>query len=258
MTARQTPEGRELESKRDELAAQQTELVQRELELATLSGRLHSFEQRYLSSVGVRYAQLDHMEADMAEAQARLDPTDNTAHQRAAEARNRATESERVSGEKLLEPAPQDRFDPKESMKKAYREIAKLVHPDLTTDADERVLRNQVMAEVNRAYERGDEVRLRALLEEWESRPEAVPGESVGAELVRTIRRIAQVSTRLSKITAEIASLMASELHQLMLTADSAAAKGRDLLEEMASKLDRQIAEARGRFDSRAAQVGKR
>jgi hypothetical protein len=109
------------------------------------------------------------------------------------------------------------------------------------------------MVEVNRAYERDDEARLRAILQEWETRPEAVPGDTVAAELVRTIRRIAQVRTRLSKIAAEVASRVGSELHQLMLTADAAAAQGRDLLTEMVAQLDQQIAEAR-----RRAQCGLR
>jgi hypothetical protein len=47
------------------------------------------------------------------------------------------------------------------------------------------------MAEANRAYEEGDEERLRVILQEWEGSPESVKGDGPGAELVRVIRKIA-------------------------------------------------------------------
>jgi hypothetical protein len=123
------PEERELEAKLGELAALQTELVQRELELATLLGKLHSFEQKYLTIVGVRYAQLDQIEAEIAEARARSDPGDDAAKHRAGEARDRAKESEAATGS-ALKSESQGKFDPQEGTKRLYREIAKRVHPD--------------------------------------------------------------------------------------------------------------------------------
>jgi hypothetical protein len=89
-----------------------------------------------------------------------------------------------------------------------YREIAKRIHPDLATEDDERAKRNQLMAEVNRAYEDGDESRLRAILNEWETGPDAVTGDGVGAELIRTIRKIHQVERRLAAIENEIVRLI--------------------------------------------------
>ena len=65
-----TPEEQELEKKKAELAALEAELIQRELDLATFRAELTEFETRYLSIVGVRYAELDEIEAQIAEAQA--------------------------------------------------------------------------------------------------------------------------------------------------------------------------------------------
>jgi septal ring factor EnvC (AmiA/AmiB activator) len=65
----QTPEERELKRKQTELDSLETELIQRELDLATLRAELAEFESRYLRTVGVLYAELDEIEAQIAEAQ---------------------------------------------------------------------------------------------------------------------------------------------------------------------------------------------
>lgn len=67
----------------------------------------------------------------------------------------------------------------------------------------------------------------------------------IGAELVRTIRKIHQVEGRLARIDAEIAALNASELCSLKLRVDAERLHGRDLLAEMAGDLDNDIARLR-------------
>ena len=105
------------------------------------------------------------------------------------------------------------------------------------------------MAEVNRAYAEGDEVRLGAVLNEWETSPDAVTGHGVGAELVRTIRKIHQVEGRLAGIEIEIGKLNGAELSLLKARADSARTNGRDLLAEMADRLDMRILSLRRKGD---------
>lgn len=243
---RQTPEERELGRKLAELAALEAELAQRQLDLATLQAELRAFEAQYLRIVGVRYAELDEIEAQIAEAQARLDPKENDAQQRARQARTHAQESAQAAGA-AQESARQDKFRPSETLKKLYREVAKCIHPDLTTDEEERARRTELMAEANRAYEEGDEARLRAIRDEGEGSPESVKGEGVGAELVRVIRKIAQVEAALRAIQAEIARLTETALYQLKEKVEEAEAQGRDLLAEMARRLDQKIAAARQR-----------
>jgi hypothetical protein len=106
------------------------------------------------------------------------------------------------------------------------------------------------MSEANRAYEEGDAARLEAILRDWESSPESVKGEGPGAELVRVIRKIAQVEDRLKAIDAEIARLKESDLYHLKGQVDQANNEGRDLLAEMAAGVDQQVVEARGRLRS--------
>jgi hypothetical protein len=104
------------------------------------------------------------------------------------------------------------------------------------------------MAEVNLAYENGDEAKLRSILADWESSPDTVEGEGVGAELVRVIRKIAQIQKRLTNIDAEIRQLNTSDLYQLRAKADEAEKQGRDVLQEMASQAEQQIAGAKRRL----------
>ena len=84
-----SPEEEELRRKRAELQILQSELAESELELATLRSELIAFERRYLEVVGSRYAELDALEAQIAEAVARSRPADPSARQQAESARAR-------------------------------------------------------------------------------------------------------------------------------------------------------------------------
>ena len=240
----QTPEEKEFAKKLAELSVLEVELTQRELDLATLQAELHAFERRYLRIVGVRYADLDELEAQIAEAQARLSPQNNQPQQRASQARAQANESAQAS-KTAQDPGRKDKFTPSDALKALYREVAKCVHPDLATDENDRVRRQRFMAEGNQAYENGDEARLREILREWESSPESVKGDGVGAELIRIIRKIAQIVRRSQTIEDTIARLQTSDLCRLKLEVEKGETEGRDLLAEMATRLDRQIVDAR-------------
>lgn len=253
MTARielaTSPEGRELKRKRAELAKLETRLTERELGLATLQAELRSFERTYLRVVGSRLAKLDEIEARIAEAVARNEPNDQEAQQRASQTRSRARESaQAVEAEKQA--GSRKPFEPSENLKSLFRDVAKRVHPDLATDKSERTRRNQLMAEANRAYRDGDAARLEAILRDWEASPESVKGDGPGAELVRVIRKIAQAEDRLKAIDAEIVQLRESDLYHLKDRAYQAAKEGRDLLSEMATRVNQQIMEAQERLRS--------
>ena len=246
---RKTPEEQELDAKLAELAELELVLAQRELDLATLQAELNSFENRYLRVVGTLYAKLDEIEARIAEHLARLEPDDEVVQAKATEARTQADESASATGAaEVLEGKIE--FRPSEDLKKLYRQVAKAIHPDLTTDPDERERRQQLMAEANRAYEEGNEVRLRAILDEWEMSPESIKGEGIGAELVRAVRKIAQIKSRLQVLEGEMARLAQSDLNDLKAQAEEARAEGRDLLAELAAKVEEQIFRSRERLQA--------
>jgi hypothetical protein len=243
-----SPELEELERKRKELEQLQSELAESELELATLRSELIAFERRYLEFVGSRYAEIDRLEARIAESTARRHPTDPSARQKAESARARAQESAEALGDVGREPSTPG-FEPTEELKALYRQAAKELHPDLTTDEEERARRQRAMAELNKAYEECNEERIRQILDEWRSSPEHVHGDDTAAQLVRVIREIAQARKRLDAIKREVEELAQNELHRLKKQIEEAATRGQDLLAEIVERLDDRIAQTRARLN---------
>ena len=247
LTRSKAPEEEELDKKIAELSELEALLTQRELELATLRGELHAFEARYLRTVGVRYAELDRIEAQIAQILADRNPLDTEKQQKATKAKAQAKESAETVGQAEMSKQAEV-FAPSESLKRLYRDVAKKLHPDLATDPKDREKRQRFMAEANLAYESGDEARLREILREWETSPDSVVGESPGAELVRTIRKMAQVKRRLQDIENEMIRLKESELYEFKVRVEKTENEGMDLLRDMVSMIDKQINEAKERL----------
>jgi hypothetical protein len=247
---RRRPEDEELAKKKAELSRLQSLLADRELFLTALRTELSAFEQTYIQAVGKRYADLDEIEAKIAEHVARMQPENIRARNAATQARSQAQTSQSAFDESFATNTVGPKPSRSQTFKNLYREAAKRIHPDLATGDADRLKRERLMAAANRAYEEGDEVRLRAILEEYESSPESVKGDGPGAELIRLIRKIAQVERRLIEIDEEVGKLEKSEQFQLKAKVDEAAADGRDLLQEMAETLDSKIAASRERLQS--------
>jgi hypothetical protein len=240
------PEEQELARKREEQAVIESELAERELRSANLRAEMGAFERQYLHFVGLRYAELDELKAEIAERLAGEQPSNERAQKAARDARDRANETKSSTGDQTADEPKA--FESSPEMKRLYREVAKRVHPDLTSDRDDRTKRQLLMAEANEAYERGDESKLARILTDYEHSPEAVQGEGPGAELIRVIRRISQARGRLAEIEAELQELLRSDLYQLKSRLDEAQKHGRDVLKEMVEKVDEQIAQAKRRL----------
>lgn len=252
---RPKPEEEELQQKRVELEELGKQLIERELQLLGLRRELAAFERLYAQKVGSRYAELDEVEAEIAEVLARRAPADVEARNAARDARARAEGSRTsVAGIMVREGA---RSSAPSSLKSLYREVAKRIHPDLALDETDRALRQRLMGEANRAYENSDEARLRAILEEYESSPETVFGDGTGAELVRVIRKIAQVKRRIAEIETETKGLRESELSELKTRVDEGTRQGRDLLNEMSAAVNSRIDERRAALRKVSESGGK-
>ena len=241
----QTPDDLDLLDKREQLAAVRARLAERESELAQLRAQLKTFEGRYLRQVGVLYAELDDLEARIAEREIDLYDSDS-ARSRAAEARQRAQETHDAAFGDAREA---EEFDPPPSLKTLFREVAKRVHPDFARDAAEQRHFTLLMARANQAYNRGDAETLQRLLDDHREIHASIAGEGAAAELLRITRQIRHAERDMARLDAERHTLLASEIAQLHLDAEAAALDHRDLLAELAASLKEQVADARYRFE---------
>jgi hypothetical protein len=244
------PEEEEIFRKRDDLSAVRAALAERELELIDLRSQLAAFEGRYLRQVGTLYAELDEWKARISELRARLDPSP-AVQTEAEEARNRARQTyEDAHGEASEIPD----FAASPDLKRLFRDVAKLVHPDFSKDSADGERRNQLMAEANRAYETGDAETLQRILDEYQDGADKVEGEGIGAELIRVIRQISQAKVRLAAIEQELGTLRQSEIALLKKQSEEREQEGRDLLAELATAVRAQIEKAKKEHEVLAKQ----
>ena len=227
------PEEIELNKKRKVLERLKDRLATSEEEMADLRAELDQFEAQYTMEVGRLYAELDDIDAQIAEEEYRLYPDDEEMKARAEEARRRAGESAARAGEAE---GCDFKWQPTVQAKKAYHNLAKLIHPDLALDAQERERRHSLMAELNSAYSSGDQNLLNKLVEDYRDSPDLVRGDSTGDELVRAIRQIAQVKNRLKELKGEMNLIEVSELFILREKVAAEMKEGRNLLKQMAGR----------------------
>ena len=251
------PGAEELVRRKAQLLVLSEELLGRERALDAYRAELHDFETRYRKTLGGRYARLDEL-AD------RLDAARDEAAAGDPPERDPEDPADRYPGQGLpgggqnwdwgeREPEPEPRPMIGEVAKRLFRQLARIIHPDLAGDPAERERRTNLMVAANLAYEQGDVVALERLLDDWERSPEAVTGGGALAELERTVRRIAQVQARMDAIDEELAELDASAMGWLRRRTEKAAREGWDLLAHMVKELDRQILDAQVELERRAA-----
>jgi hypothetical protein len=236
-----SPEEEELKLKRRDLAQLEQDLAENELELSTLKGELHLFERRYQVVVGAKYTELDEVKAQILELASRLYPRSDEFRAGAQSARERAQSSADETDEIESDGSHEDEFKPTEDLKKLFREVAKKIHPDLASNEAEKARRHELMARLNQAYDRLDEDAIHAVLLDWESGNHPEKKETLGAQLVRAVRQVAQIKKRLRRIQEEMDEIQNSGMYQLMKKMASVGKTGGDLLEEMAAGVDEKI-----------------
>ena len=250
------PGAEELVRRKAQLLVLSRRLLDRERDLVAFRAELHAFETTYRKALGARYARLDELAERLDETAAPVgdlpevdpdadDPAERYPGQGLPGGQNWDW------GEREPEKEP-ERVVVSDDAKRLFRQLARLIHPDLAGDQQERERRTNLMVAANDAYEQGDTAALERLLEEWRQSPEAVTGKGAAAELERTLRRIAQAEAGLRRIDEELADLDASAMGWLRRRVDKAAREGWDLLAHMVRELDRQISEAQLELDRRA------
>ncbi len=250
----QTPDTAVLLEKRQHLAAVRGSLAEREAQLARLRAELRVFEARYLRQVGVLYAELDAIDARIAEREVDLYDSES-ARRRAREARQRAQETHDAAFRSAEDEEPVEVEAPPD-LKRLFREVARRIHPDLAADPDEQAFLTLLMIRANQAYSRADFDTLQRLLDDHLEVHALDAEEGTAAELGRVTRQIRHAERDLVALATEQEKLLASEIGQLHVEANAAAGEDRDLLAELAATLREQIVEAERRFTLIDRQIG--
>lgn len=235
------PEEEELIRLESEQATLEDQLANAELALETIKLETNLFQHHYYQIVGRLYAELDRLVAQIARAEAGLDVDNPEAQVQAEVAEEQAQKSAEEAGLAEKQPILPPKITPE--LKQAFRQAAKLMHPDRATTDSERGRRTAIMAQVNVAYAKGDQTVIENLMIEFGQDPEAITGEDVAARLVKTIRRIAQLRRRMAEAQQEIDIQKTGELHELMITVTEAKELGGDPLGDLARHIIQQISE---------------
>lgn len=243
------PEELELKKKSNVLERLKERLADREEEMADLRAELERFEAQYSMELGRLYAELDEIEAEIAEEELKLVPDDEEIKKKVEEARRRAEESAAAADAEKWEGCS-NKWNPTPEAKKTYHKLARLIHPDLAIDREERERRHGLMANLNDAYSAGDQGLLNKLVEDYRDSPDLVRGDTVGDQLVRAIRQISQVTRRLKELKVEKAQAEVGELYVLREKVKAEQLEGRNLFHQMAGRTRTHIMKAQRRLQN--------
>lgn len=238
-----TPAEAELAGLRAELARLRLALSHRERALDDLRCHLLSFEGRYIRQVGKLYQQLDEWEKRIAALHpereaALLDEIDDATHDSPAHPEPEAPA------------APRDPR-PGLTLRMVFRELALRIHPDHATDPADELRRTRLMAQANDAFRRKDLRILRRMLHGFDVDITArhTSAEQLAEDLADTRAALAATRQHLAAAEADHAALATSQLANLERDALAAALRGRDLLAEMAARVQGRIGIAMRQYD---------
>lgn len=225
-------EQQELDSKRQEYQFLERRLVKLQYDLDDLREEIAEFEKMYAEQMSERISELESLEKEIGAL------SGSGEEQGARRSHSFEKEKRRVFSDDEHAPAV-DRLRPNESLKEVYRKVAKAIHPDLSPHEGERKKRQILMAEANRAYAEEDHVTLLSILQEWDV--EFDPLRERKSERVILYQRTASLKERIRVVETEIFRLKSGDLYRLVQQVQQARSMGKDVLGEMAAKLEADI-----------------
>ncbi|RPE33550.1 rhodanese-like domain-containing protein [Kitasatospora cineracea] len=222
------PERQDLEER---VAAAELAWLTLDVDVATLRVEIDNFALAHHQLLGPLYAELDELDALIAESVAALsgDPEDL---RRAREARERV-EPPQERGPREGEPEAR-RVRPDRDAQRVYRELARRAHPDLTTDPAEQERRSAFIARVNEAYALADTEGLERLAEEWSSSPDSAPAADSPDRLGWLRQRLEWLTGRITALAVERVRLERTPMGELLLLRPEEPER---LLEDLAEQL---------------------
>jgi len=237
-----SPEEEELENKKAILSKLSSQLADLQLEISTVNSEVESFRGMYLNRLGKKFLYLDELLAKVAQADFEHTPNDESSAKKAEEANERMKATAEEVGEYTEESYEAEPFKPGEELKLLFRKVAKLIHPDLAKDDEDRVRRERLMQQANEAYSNYDTTRLQEILDN-EKLSDDKDYSNIAEKLVVTIRLIASAKIQIEKMHGILEQLKSSEDWTLKTKYETSIATGTDIFDQMEKEIDERIEE---------------
>lgn len=146
-------------------------------------------------------------------------------------------------------------IDAEAELKRLYRRLARVYHPDLALDGGEHQQRTRQMVMINEAYTSGDLAGLRKLAVEGGLEPFGFDFQQPAVTAAMEMTELERLEQRLGALRQQARRLGNHPNLQLSLEVKLARQNGRDLLGEMAKELRRKVSRKMAERDYLRAQV---
>jgi len=256
----QTDSGEAVADAERRLHALLDEISTLDLEVETLASELAAFSARYEHELSAAFAHLERRERLVRRLQvlqdelARLDSELRTpkasgrkSRKPAKSSRDRRQEAEGerpwTPGATLDDDEPEPLSPPAElaseaqTLKRLYRKLARLLHPDLARTEEERHRLHQWMIQVNLAFEKGDRTALELCLVRVDRGELLDTAVSVDERLAHLEKRIAALTPVRRSLLADLGRLRDSSTFRLHAEWKGRQERGRDYFQETLTEL---------------------
>jgi chromosome segregation ATPase len=261
----------------NEIALAELRVTEKEKEASELSIQIQDFKIKlniflgeYNSRVGLLYVKLDKLKLRIKEYQHRIDlaqgkkltqetlesieeeinETFSQERRKVDDLESEAFQSSEEHKKDLEDEDKRQSLDPEsqQELRTLYRKLAKKFHPDFAKDDKQRKEYQKRMAEINEAYKVGDLETLKKYMRQAE-REEKMAKETPKEKIERLKEDYETILGIIAKLREELSALKASETYKLKEKVDQAKKEGRDLLEQLAADIRKDIAENQEKLD---------
>jgi len=226
------------EELKEKISSRQETIARLELELFDIQAALNAYRSARDHRLGPFMARIKELESEIEEARRAAD------YRAIWKGREDAPDFESTVSEQFRKAwtstgARKERFIPlkppppvdREELRKLYRSLAKRFHPDLTTDSDMKLERQELMAAINQAYMDQDQARLLELADTPDIISTA-PQPRREHQMLDMFQEIDRLDALIMDLNKQINELNTSDELQMALEFSLAQYEGRDLLGE--------------------------
>lgn len=243
-----------LERLKAEVALRRDALREHQGRLKALEGEIGAFARQYDRTCGRLHAQLDALQSQVEQQQRRVDASwggpnlwgPYRSFEESFDARYRRPLQD-THGPNAARKQPRPSAD-EQSIRDLYRKLVRQFHPDTTQDKEQKARYTVIMAQVNAAYQARN---VDALLE-LDGRGTLPPPDTSRLDRYDTIpdllAALRHLDAEISDAQIAYQALMRSPLMQLKIEYSLARAQGRNLLLEIAARIQQEIAALRAQL----------